>query len=392
MRIAILSCFYPFRGGISQFNTYLLKELSKKHTIKAFNFKRQYPGILFPGKTQKVAADDSALPVESEALLDTINPFTYIRTAKAIAAFRPDVLLTRYWMSFFAPSLGSVCGKTAKMLEKRGYGETGKFRTVAIADNIIPHERHFFDIPLAKYFVKRQSGIVTLSHAVEEQLKDICPDVKSTTIPHPLYSNFGEKTDTLQARRQLGIKGTDEEVLRRKVLLFFGLIRDYKGLDILLEALPLLDSSYTLVVAGEPYGSFEKYRQIIESERFAPVKDNLILIDRYIPDGEVKTYFSAANVSVLPYRSATQSGISSISWNFDVPLITTPVGGLVESVGKAGTGMLAENITPQAIASAVEKYFAENRKEEYLYNISRLKEELGWEAFASKLEDFINTL
>ena len=392
MRIAILSCFYPFRGGISQFNTYLLKELSKKHTVKAFNFKRQYPGILFPGKTQKVAADDSALPVESQALLDTANPFTYIRTAKAIAAFRPDVLLTRYWMSYFAPSLGSVCGKTAKLLKKHGFGETGKFRTVAIADNIIPHERHFFDIPLARYFIKRQSGIVTLSHAVEEQLREICPGVKSTTIPHPLYSNFGEKTDTLQARRQLGIKGTDEEVLSRKVLLFFGLIRDYKGLDILLEALPLLDSSYTLIVAGEPYGSFEKYRQIIESERFAPVKDNLILIDRYIPDGEVKTYFSAADVSVLPYRSATQSGISSISWNFDVPLITTPVGGLVESVGKAGTGMLAESITPQAIASAVEKYFAENRKEEYLYNISRLKEELGWEAFALKLEDFINTL
>ena len=176
------------------------------------------------------------------------------------------------------------------------------------------------------------------------------------------------------------------------VLLFFGLVRDYKGLDILLEAFPLLDRSYTLVVAGEPYGSFEKYRQIIDSERFAPVRDNLILVDRYIPDSEVKTYFSAADLSVLPYRSATQSGISSISWNFDVPLVTTPVGGLVESVGKAGTGMLTEGITPQAVAAAVDKYFAENKKEEYLYNISRLKKELGWEAFATKLEDFINTL
>ena len=389
MRIAILSCFYPFRGGISQFNSYLLEELSKKHTVKAFNFKRQYPGILFPGKTQKVSEDDDARPVESVAVLDTANPFTYSSTARAIAGFEPDVLLTRYWMSYFAPSLGSVCGKVSRILEKKGRKD---FRTVAVADNIIPHEKHFFDIPLARYFVRRQSGIVTLSHAVEEQLQQICPGVRSQTIPHPLYSNFGERTDTLRARRQLGMQGTDQQVMDRKVLLFFGLIREYKGLDLLLEAMTLLDGSYTLVVAGECYGSFDRYRQIIDSERFAPIRNNLILNDRYIPDKDVKVYFSAADLSVLPYRSATQSGISSISWNFDVPLITTPVGGLVESVGEAGTGLLAENISPEGIAQAIRKYFAENKKEEYLYNISRLKKELSWESFADKLENFINTL
>ena len=389
MRIAILSCFYPFRGGISQFNTYLLEELSKKHTVKAFNFKRQYPGILFPGKTQKVSEDDDARPVESVAVLDTANPFTYSSTARAIAGFEPDLLLTRYWMSYFAPSLGSVCGKVSRILEKKGRKD---FRTVAVADNIIPHEKHFFDIPLARYFVRRQSGIVTLSHAVEEQLQQICPGVRSQTIPHPLYSNFGERTDTLRARRQLGMQGTDQQVMDRKVLLFFGLIREYKGLDLLLEAMTLLDGSYTLVVAGECYGSFDRYRQIIDSERFAPIRNNLILNDRYIPDKDVKVYFSAADLSVLPYRSATQSGISSISWNFDVPLITTPVGGLVESVGEAGTGLLAESISPEGIAQAIRKYFAENKKEEYLYNISRLKKELSWESFADKLENFINTL
>lgn len=389
MRIAILSCFYPFRGGISQFNTYLLEELSKKHTVKAFNFKRQYPGILFPGKTQKVSEDDDARPVESVAVLDTANPFTYSSTARAIAGFEPDVLLTRYWMSYFAPSLGSVCGKVSRILEKKGRKD---FRTVAVADNIIPHEKHFFDIPLARFFVRRQSGIVTLSHAVEEQLQQICPGVRSQTIPHPLYSNFGERTDTLRARRQLGMQGTDQQVMDRKVLLFFGLIREYKGLDLLLEAMTLLDGSYTLVVAGECYGSFDRYRQIIDSERFAPIRNNLILNDRYIPDKDVKVYFSAADLSVLPYRSATQSGISSISWNFDVPLITTPVGGLVESVGEAGTGLLAESISPEGIAQAIRKYFAENKKEEYLYNISRLKKELSWESFADKLENFINTL
>ena len=389
MRIAILSCFYPYRGGISQFNTYLLEELSKKHTVKAFNFKRQYPGILFPGKTQKVASDDTARSVESVSLLDTANPLTYGKTANAIAEFEPDVLLTRYWMSYFSPSLGSVTSKVRRRLEKKGKKD---FKAVAIADNIIPHEKHFFDIPLARRFVRRQSGIVTLSHAVEQQLHQICPEAKSVTIPHPLYSNFGEKIDTLQARKLIGMKGTDQEIMSRKVLLFFGLIREYKGLDLLLEAMPYLDRSYTLVVAGECYGSFDKYRKIIESERFAPCKDNLILIDRYIPDNEVKNYFSAADVSVLPYRSATQSGISSISWNFDVPLITTPVGGLVESVGEAGTGMLTESVSAESVAKAIEKYFAENKKEEYLYNISLLKRELGWEAFTQKLEDFIKTL
>ncbi len=389
MRIAILSCFYPFRGGISQFNTYLLKELSKKHDVKAFNFKRQYPGILFPGKTQKVAQDDDALPVESISVLDTANPLTYGKTAKVIAEYGPDLLITRYWMSYFAPSLGSVTSKVASILKKKG---KSSFKAVAIADNIIPHEKHFFDIPLARFFVRRQSGIVTLSHSVEQELHQICPEAKSLTIPHPLYSNFGERTDTLEARKKLGMRGSDEEILSRKVLLFFGLIRDYKGLDLLLEAMPLLDGSYTLVVAGENYGSFEKYSQIINSERFAPVRNNLILVNRYIPDGEVKVFFSAADVSVLPYRSATQSGISSISWNFDVPLITTPVGGLVESVGQAGTGMLTESVSAKGVADAVKKYFAENKKEEYLYNISRLKRELSWETFADKLETFVNTL
>ena len=388
MRIAILSCFYPYRGGISQFNTYLLKELSKKHSVKAFNFSRQYPGFLFPGKTQKVTQQDSAQMVESVPVLDTANPLTYRKAAKKIAEFEPDVLLTRYWMSYFAPSLGSVCSIVAKRQKKKGKA----LKNIAIADNIIPHEKHFFDTPLAKFFVARQSGVITLSHAVEKELQQINSQIPSTTIPHPLYTNFGEKTDVLFARKQIGLQGSDADILNRKVLLFFGLIRDYKGLDLLLEAMPLLKGNYTLVVAGETYGSFESYKQIIESDRFASCKKNLIIADQYIPDHDVKLYFSAADVCVLPYKSATQSGISAISWSFDIPLITTPVGGLVESVGEAGTGMLTDAISPEALAQTIEKYFAENRKEEYIYNISQLKKELSWETFAQKLEDFIKKL
>lgn len=394
MKIAILSCFYPYRGGISQFNTYLLRELSKRHNVKGFNFTRQYPALLFPGKTQYVAKDDDAVSTQSEAVLDTANPFSYLSAAKKIASWEPDVLITRYWMSYFAPSLGSV-GRRVKSLVAKQMQKNGKspsFKNIAIMDNVIPHERRFFDTPFTKYYIKGQDGIVTLSGAVERELKELSPISRVKTIPHPIYNCFGEREDTLTARRHIGIIGSDTEIMSKKVLLFFGLIREYKGLDILLKALPLLDDSYIAVVAGEPYGSFAKYQEIIDSPEFAPCKQRLLLNLNYIPDGEVKHYFSAADVSVLPYRSATQSGISSISWNFDVPLITTPVGDLVESVAKAGTGIVTEEITPHSLAKAIEDFFAQNNKEHYIYNISSLKQRLSWEGFALQLEEFITEL
>ncbi len=399
MRIAILSCFYPYRGGISQFNTYLLKELSRNHTVQAFNFRRMYPDFLFPGKTQFVAKDDDAVPVESRALLDTANPFSYMSTAKKIAEWKPDILITRYWMSYFAPSLGTVARRVASILkseaEKRG--EKSHFKAIAIMDNVIPHEPRFFDKPFTKYFISRNDGFVTLSSAVERDLLEMDSRCRVRTIPHPLYSNFGARTDSLAARREI-LNGhwqgnlTDKELADRKVLLFFGLIREYKGLDILLEAMAHLDSSYTLVVAGEPYGKFDRYQEILDSERLAPFRKNIVLNTDYIPDGEVKKYFSAADVCVLPYRSATQSGISSISWNFDVPLITTPVGGLVESIGKAGTGMLTEDISPESVADAVRKFFTQGEKEKFVENIHALKKKLSWENFCAELEIFIKEL
>lgn len=387
MRIAILSCFYPYRGGISQFNTYLFKELSKKHTVKAFNFKRQYPNFLFPGKTQFVAKEDTALSVESEMLLDTANPFSYRAAAHAILKWKPDLLLTRYWMSYFAPSLGYVTGRVTRSLK-------GSCKAISIIDNLIPHEAHFFDKPLAKYFLRRNDAFITLSSSVERELRALSPNSKVVTIPHPLYSNFGEPMDKGEAREGLSkIFGLPPKRLKgQKVLLFFGLIRDYKGLDILLQALPLLDKSYTLVVAGEVYGNWSKYEELLRRPDIQPFKENILIRTQYIPDSEVVTYFSAADVSVLPYRSATQSGISSISWNFDVPLITTPVGGLIESVGEAATGLLTENISPNSLAEAIKKFFADDKKEEYICNIKRLKKELSWEAFCNKLEGFVKNI
>jgi len=376
LKIAILSCFYPYRGGISQFNACLLQELAKNHTVKAFNFKRQYPDILFPGKTQYVTKDDNAVPVESQALLDTANPFSYIATARAIREWNPDLLVMRYWMSWFAPSLGYI----ARHMKK-------SCKVISILDNVIPHEPHFFDRPFTKYFLKPQDGFVVLCNAVRQDLLDIMPDARHICTPHPLYSHFGEKMPRMEAGKAVGIK--DENT---KNILFFGLIREYKGLDLLIEAFGLLDKSYRLIVAGEPYGSFEKYQKLIDA---SPNKENILLNTNYIEDSQVSKYFSSSDVCVLPYRSATQSGISSISYHFEVPMITTDVGGLRETIGERGTGVIIDNGEPATIARAIVDYFSpENAgmREEMVLNIRREKERLSWGTFCNKLEDFYKTL
>ena len=376
MKIAILSCFYPYRGGISQFNACVLQELEKSHTVKAFNFRRQYPDILFPGKTQYVTKDDNAVPVESQALLDTANPFSYIATARAIREWNPDLLIMRYWMSWFAPSLGYI----ARHMKKG-------CKVISILDNVVPHEPHFFDRPFTKYFLKPQDGFVVLCNAVRQDLLNIMPDARHICTPHPLYSHFGEKMQREEAEKAVGIKNGNT-----KNILFFGLIREYKGLDLLIEAFGKLDKSYRLIVAGEPYGSFEKYQKLIDA---SPNKDNIILNTNYIEDSQVSKYFSSADVCVLPYRSATQSGISSISYHFEVPMITTDVGGLRETIGERGTGVIMENGEPATIARAIEDYFApENAgmRGEMILNIRKEKERLSWGTFCSKLEDFYKTL
>ena len=373
MKIAILSCFYPYRGGISQFNACLYGELSKDHVVKAFNFSRQYPEFLFPGKTQTVTADDEAVPVESESLLDTANPFSYISTYRAIRKWNPDVLIVRYWMSYFAPSLGYITRRMKKHC-----------KVISILDNVVPHEPHFFDAPLTKYFLKGSTGCVTLCEAVSKDLLALQPESKYTVIQHPLYSHFGAKRDRQEAEDMLGLAHG------KKNILFFGLIREYKGLDILLEAFGMLPDDYQLIIAGEPYGSFDKYQKIIDG---LPGKDRIFMDLRYIKDSEVSKYFSAADVAVLPYRSATQSGISSVSYHFEVPMIVTDVGGLKETIGNRGTGLVAEEGTPEAIRKEITGYFSDpGIREECVRNIRNEKIRLSWSTFAGKLTEFIGQI
>ncbi len=373
MRIAILSCFYPYRGGISQFNACLYGELGKGNIVKAFNFKRQYPEFLFPGKTQFVTPDDEAVPVESESLLDTANPLSYISTYRAIRNWKPDVLIVRYWMSYFAPSLGYVTRKMRKHC-----------KVISILDNVIPHEPHFFDSPLTKYFLKGSTGCITLCEAVAQDLLDLKPDARYTVIPHPLYSHFGRKKDRSEAESRLGLKPG------KKNLLFFGLIRIYKGLDILLEAFGKLSDEYQLIIAGEPYGSFDKYQKIIDR---LPNRERIFTDLKYIKDSEVTNYFSAADVAVLPYRSATQSGISSVSYHFEVPMIVTDVGGLKEAIGDRGTGLVAPECTPEAVLAEIDRYFSDPAiSEGCIENIRIEKDRLSWKTFADKLVEFSGQL
>ena len=373
MKIAILSCFYPYRGGIAQFNANLFEELGKTHDVRAFNFSRQYPDILFPGKTQYVTKEDEAVPIEAEALLDTANPLSWGRTARAIRAWGPDVLLVRYWMSWFAPSLGEVARKMAPGC-----------RVIGILDNVIPHERHWFDTPLTRWFLKGLDGAVTLCEEVGRDLQALCPDIPHAVLPHPIYTHFGAKLPREEAERRLNIPAG------RRTLLFFGLIREYKGLDILLQAFDLLDDRYQLVVAGEPYGSFDKYQKLIDGGR-APT--DVHVFPDYIRDAEVKNYFSAADLTVLPYRSATQSGISSVSAHFGVPMVVTDVGGLRETVGARGTGIVCENGTPACIAAAITRYFDEPAlQEELRAGIAAEKERLSWSRFAQDLMTFVESI
>lgn len=374
MKVVFLSTFYPFRGGIAQFNALLYREIEKECDVRAVTFKRQYPESLFPGQTQYVTERDKADPIPSLRLLDTVNPFSYIKTARKIRNEAPDLLITKYWMTFFAPSLGYVLGKMK-----------GKSIRVSILDNVIPHEKRFFDSICNRYFLKRNDGFIVMSDKVLQDLLSIRPNAKYLRIDHPVYNQFGSKIERAEALNSLGLSSS----INKKTLLFFGIIRDYKGLDLLIEALALLDDSYDLIVAGEVYGSFEKYELLIQKNRLS---ERIKLFNQYIDDDQVGKFFSAADVCVLPYKSATQSGIISISKHFEIPVITTNVGGLQESFEHQKTGLLVRDVHPESIKNAIEEFFETDLKFSAAGFIRQENERNSWSSFANRLMDFAKSL
>ena len=370
MRIASLSTFYPYRGGIAHYNSSLYRELEKSHEIKAFTFTRQYPDLLFPGSSQYVTDEDKVDAVPAVRTLDTINPITYFTTANKIKQYAPDLMLMKFWMPFFAPSLGTV----AKLVKK-------KTKVISVLDNVIPHEKRIGDTALIKYFLNQNHGFVVMSETVKEDLLSFNPEAKYIFHEHPLYDHFGASVDTSDAKKKLGIPEN------KKVLLFFGFIRDYKGLDILLDAITKLDDSYVLVIAGETYGSFDSYdKQITELN----LQNKIVKHVRYISDDEVPLFFSSADVCVLPYKSATQSGIASISFHFELPMIVTDVGGLKEMV--TGRGLVVEFPDAALIANAIKSYFADNLRNSFTENIRDLKEKLSWKHLSDSIIEFYKTL
>lgn len=374
MKVAILSPFYPYRGGIAQFGASLFRELEKRdHEVRAYTFTRQYPGFLFPGVTQWVTPEDQADPIPAQQVLDSINPLSYRRAGIHIARFAPDLLLINFWMPFFAPALGSVAARV---------GKTGTC-VLAVMHNVIPHERRPGDRLLMRYFLRRCHGFVVMSRAVAKDLTELRSDAAYIVQPHPVYAHFGRRMSRQESRRKLGLPEN------RPILLFFGFIRAYKGLDIALEALHRLPQEYLLIVAGEMYDRESKYREIIDRHQ---LHHRLKMWTHYIPDDQVRLLFSAADVAVVPYRSATQSGIIQIAYHFRLPVIVSNVGGLSEMIEHGSTGLILTELTAQALAQAVQFYFEHNLRDAFSANMEKQAGQYSWSAFVQAIESFYQQL
>ncbi|MAA57027.1 MAG: glycosyl transferase [Cryomorphaceae bacterium] len=368
IKIAFFSALPPFRGGISSFSRFLVNALKGKSLIEAFTFKKQYPNFLFPGESQFSKGKEVSFP----RIITSYNPFTYFKAGRKLKQAKPDVFVVNYWMPFFAPMYAFLASRFSNSVFK-----------VALIHNLTPHEERFFDRFLNRMFLKNFDAFVVLSEKVNQDLLSYRPNAISKVIPHPAYNQFGSKKDFQHAREYFKI---DKDA---KVLLFFGLIRDYKGLDILIEAMNFLDERYVLLIAGEIYGDKKKYLKAIEAIK----KGEVILHDHFIADENVANYFSAADCCVLPYKSGTQSGIQAIASSFELPVVVSKNGGLHESITDGKNGFVIEELTPKSLSEKIQNVFSGGKlqvvKEGLLIqNNSKLDE---WSCFADDFMHFIST-
>lgn len=381
MKFVIIGTAYPLRGGIAHYVSLLYRSLVVRgHEVKVITFSRQYPKILFPGKSQDEKGD-AGIPIESVQVIDSINPLTWVKAGKLAAEFEPDAVIFKFWLPFFAPAYGVIARTIKKVLKKKGK----KTNIIFIADNVIPHEKRLGDRAFTNYGFKTVDNFIVQSSAVERDLKIVKPDAKFVRLEHPVYEIFGKTMPMNDARQKLGIANDAQ------VLLFFGFIRKYKGLDIILRAMPELIKKYpkiVLVVAGESYSGEDDFRALIKE--LAILDANLKLFTDYIPNDDVPFYFSAANVAVLPYRSATQSGIVQIAYNFDLPVIATDVGGLAEIVIDGVCGLIAPEPTPEAVIKCIANYFDAGLEQELREGVREEKKKYSWESFVEGVEGIVN--
>ncbi len=356
MKVAIVSVFPPFRGGIAQFNDRLARSLEMAgHQVLRINFSRQYPSLLFPGKSQYTR---TPVRYEAKAMLDSIGPATWWRTSNYLALEGVDHLIIPYWTGYLAPALRAVAKRSNAPV-------------TALLHNAIPHDSGRLQRFLGKRFMQVPDRFVTLSQAVTDDLKKLRPDAKVKTLFHPVYDHFGELLDRAKARDEINVPK------HKKTLLFFGLIRPYKGLDTLLEAFAKLPEDYYLLIAGEAYEDTVGYEQLASA-----FGDRVTWHRGFVADEDIPKWFSAADAVVLPYRTATQSGVTAVAYHFRRPVIATEVGALGETIVPGETGMLVPPENPQELAEAIEEWFS--RERDASEAIERWCNERSWERFAER--------
>lgn len=366
MKITILGPAHPYRGGLASIMETMAREYkSRGHQVRIYTFTVQYPSLLFPGKTQYVetpAPED----LHIERVMNTVNPLNWISLGLRLKREAPDIILMKYWTPFMAPCFGTVA---------RIARTNGVTKVLCQIDNVEPHEHHIIDRPCNKYYLGGVDGFVYMSEQVHRELVAYT-QAPALFSPHPMFENFGTAVERDEACRKIGLDPAE------KYTLFFGLIRDYKGLDMLLEAwAEWLPEGRRLLVAGEFYTSREKYLTLIE---LLGLKDRVVLHDHFIADEDVRYYFSASDCLVLPYRSATQSGVTQIAYNFSLPMLVTDVGGLPEIVPDGRVGLVCEP-TVEGVLEGLKQVYGEGVLPILAANFPEERKRFSWAAMCDKL-------
>ena len=364
MKITIIGTSWPYRGGLATFNDRLAQQfVSEGHQVNTVTFTLQYPGFLFPGKTQFT---DSPAPagLEISRQINSCNPVNWLQVGRRIRKQHPDLVIFAYWMSFMAPCFGTI----ARVIRR-----SHTTRCVALVHNMLPHEPNIMDKLFPGYFVKAMDGFTTLSEATIADIdKFDHKGLPKTFAPHPIYDHYGERLDKVSARRLIGVPSEGRYVL------FFGFIRDYKGLDLLLEAMAdprLKAQDVRLIVAGEFYGDPKPYLDQIGR---LGISDRVILKTDYIPDNEVNRYFGACDIVAQTYKSATQSGVTQVAFHFEKPMVVTNVGGLAEIVPDGRIGYVVDT-DPRSIADALVRYYDEQQEQHFVEGLRVEKSKYTWD-------------
>ncbi|MCB9224837.1 MAG: glycosyltransferase [Crocinitomicaceae bacterium] len=368
-KIILVGTAHPFRGGLASYNERLIKQfLDEGHEAEIYTFTVQYPNFLFPGKTQ-YSEEPAPADLKITRNVSSINPFNWIRIGNKIRKEKPDILIFKYWLPFMGPCFGTIARKVKKNKHTR---------IISILDNVIPHESRIGDKQFTKYFLKPIDGFISMSKSVEDDLAKFDVSKPRDFNPHPLFDNFGPILDKKEAKDLLGL---DKDF---NYILFFGIIRDYKGLDLLLEAFSKMERNskkLKLLIAGEYYSNEEKYQELIKS---LELTQDVIVVNKFINDSEVGRYFCASDIIAQPYKSATQSGVTQIAYHFEIPMLVTNVGGLPEMVPDGKVGYVTSQ-APEDIAAALESFYTDEKEAEFKANIKIEKQKYLWDKLTEKV-------